>query len=113
MKINIDDVETVWIVWGNTDLTEGRGDGYPLHLCERKSTAIRLSKKAYVQGTDAPVEEGKIYCIKGRWYGVTSTVIPTREDIELEKERIEREGIIEKAKQLGLSDVEIEKLSKL
>ena len=48
------DSKKVWIAWGNTDLTEGKGAAYPKHICELEATAIRLGKKATSRDRIAP-----------------------------------------------------------
>lgn len=51
------ETKTYYSVYTNSDLTEGRGYHIPLALCESESTAVRLGKKKYVQGSDCPVNE--------------------------------------------------------
>lgn len=43
--MKITNIKEVYVVVGNTDNTEGRGDLYPICFCEKESTAIRLSEK--------------------------------------------------------------------
>lgn len=108
--------ETAYVVWTNSDLTEGRGNNEVLAITEYESTATRIAKKNYVQGTDCPVEEVEIFKHNGngRYYGPISFTQPTKEDkekeIELQKERElkeKQEEILTKAKELGLSEEEI------
>ena len=40
--ITITDTKEVWVVYTNTDLTEGRGHQYPIHVCGSASTAARM-----------------------------------------------------------------------
>ena len=114
---------TGYVVWTNTDLTEGRGLEYPLAICETLSTAKRLAKGKYVQGTDCSVTENTLYRIKTgphgfyHWFGPVRIIEPSKEDLEKEaflKEQKEKEAarnvILEKARVLGLTDEEIKVL---
>lgn len=109
--------DKVYVVMNNTDRTEGRGDEYVYAVTELQSTAKRLAKGNYVQGTDCPVFEqelmeiSNIPCIPINRVPVMS---PTKADIEDEKilvERLQREklrqDIISKALRLGLTEDEI------
>jgi len=115
---------TGYIVWTNTDLTEGRGSEYPLAICETLSTAKRLAKGKYVMGTDCTVTESTIYRIKTdhdgyyRWFGPIQLIDPSKEDIDNEdiikkqKDKEERlNTIIEKVREsMCLTDEEIKVL---
>ena len=59
---------TLWGVISNQDLTEGRGRSFYGKVAQHHSTAIRLGRKKYVMGQDAPVEEFRTYMIDGREY---------------------------------------------
>lgn len=118
MTTEIKEMKTVWVVYTNTDLTEGRGHQYPKFVCEKRSTAIRLAKKQGVQGSDADVEQKVAVLVNGvGWLAPVVIQQPNAGD-RVEEERIEREAIkrtqkleiIEKAKKLGLSEYELEKL---
>jgi hypothetical protein len=107
----------IWVVENNTDLTEGRGWMYAQYVCEKKSTAIRLSKKAGIQGCDAHVRPGKAYFIEGRWYFERILTSPSKEDLleetrlqEIEEKRKQKEEILNKALALGLTEEDISKL---
>ena len=114
---------TGYVVWTNTDLTEGRGLEYPLAICETLSTAKRLAKGKYVQGTDCSVTENTLYRIRtndhncDHWFGPVRIIEPSIEDLEKEdflreqKEKKEKRDIVlEKARVLGLTDEEIKVL---
>lgn len=98
------------VVFVNSDLTEGRGNQVPKHICHSPSTAKRLASKAGVQGSDAPVYEMDIYRIEGWWFGPVCVVSPTDKDLK-EDERIKKEitrsqefeAAVKEAKELGLS----------
>jgi len=118
-KIEISHEKEVFVVYTNTDLTEGRGHQYPLHVCEAEATANRLKKRKGVQGTDADVIKNKIFYHEGTWYGPVSTVSPTKEDEQVQKEldalkelAAKQKLVFDKARQLGLTDDEIEILKK-
>lgn len=109
--------ETVWAVWTNTDLTEGRGRQYIKHLCSIEATAHRLAKRAYVQGSMAPVEEMEILTWDGRYYGPVTVELPSNDDLKLQERLDEQHAkearkvkALERAKELGLSDEELEAL---
>ena len=114
---------TGYVVWTNTDLTEGRGSEYPLAICETLSTAMRLAKGKYVMGSDCRVNEVTLYRTKlsergfYHWFGPVRIIEPSKEDLEKEtflKEQKEKEearkAILEKARALGLTDEEIKVL---
>jgi hypothetical protein len=110
---------TAWAVWTNTDLCEGRGMEYVKVFCELQSTARRLAKKNYVQGSDCRVTRENILYLDGMWYAPGPCVDPgTREDIQ-EEERIRAEQLareakrqaLERARELGLTEDEIRALA--
>jgi hypothetical protein len=108
---------TVYTVWSNQDLTEGRGYEYPLAICETESTARRLGEGRYVQGSDCTVTETTLYLIDNKWYGPVVVVPPTKEDAAAEvKVQAAKTAVaaklaaIGKARALGLSDADIEAL---
>ena len=127
---NVEILETkpVYVVWTNTDLTEGRGTSFPLHVCEKLSTATRLAKGKSVMGTDCPISESNALRIKFTdvqnhflydWFTLGRVIPPNKEDAaeeeKLEKQRriqAAKEAAIEKAKAAGLSDEDIEALRK-
>ncbi len=98
---------TVYTVWTNTDLTEGRGNEYPLAICETESTARRLGKKRYVQGSDCRVTETTLFLIDRKWYGPVSVVPSTKEDDVEEAKLQAAKAAINKARALGLTDEDI------
>lgn len=108
------DTKRVYVVWTNTDLTEGRGFEIPLAVCETEATAIRLGKGKYVQGCDCRVTEFDSVRHGGYWLAPVNIIQPSKEDtakqaVITEKRRITaaRDAAIEKAKELGLSDSDI------
>jgi hypothetical protein len=106
---------TVYVAFINSDLTEGRGISIPLAVCQTKTTAVRLGKGKNVQGSNAVVKPIDLIEIteKGnaKWYAPVkeclNIVTPSKQDLALEKERIKREKITQRAKELGLTEDEI------
>jgi hypothetical protein len=110
-------IKRVYIVWQNTDRTEGRGYELPFAVCELHSTALRLAKGNDVQGSDSRITdfEGEY---NGSW--VIAPVVPvkpTQADMSAEQawiagkeEKAKRDAAIDRAKALGLSDEDINAL---
>lgn len=105
----------VYAVYTNTDCTEGRGHEYVLYFCQSLSTAIRLGRGRYVQGSDCPVHEVTGYRINDKLY-VTGNRIeqPNANDIVEDRAReakeqaqVAKDAAIAKARTLGLSEDEI------
>ena len=118
-QVEILEIKDVWIVWTNTDLTEGRGRQYPLYVCENKITAQRMAKKQYVMGTDAPVEESKAYRIKindgwhgTAWCGPVNMIEPKPNDLVRDEAKTEFEQALESAKEAGLSVEQLDALKR-
>jgi hypothetical protein len=118
-KLNVETPkqQTVYAVWTNTDLTEGRGREHVEYLCEKKATALRKAKKNYVMGTDSRVTEEVLFNAGRGWYGPVRVIEPSREDLQVEeqltaeaKAKAAKEEAIAKAKSLGLSDADIKAL---
>lgn len=105
---------TLWAVYTNMDLTEGRGREYVKHFCRTQATATRLAKKGYVQGTDCPVREVEVLELNGRHVLPTSLiniVEPTSEDNATQVRLTARQMAVEKAKAAGLTEDEINLLA--
>lgn len=102
--------ETLWAVYTNADLTEGRGREYVKHFCKLQATANRLAKRGYVQGTDCPVKPVTVLVLDGKRVLPTSLLNieqPTKEDEAGEQIIIAWEAAIERARAAGLSDEDI------
>ena len=115
----VEKVKDVWVVYTNTDLTEGRGYQYPKYVCENKFTAIRMAKGQGVQGCDAEVVQMVAIMLanRGGWLAPVEIYSAAEEDKQKQKEyerqqEIEKQKaeVIERAKALGLSDEDILKL---
>lgn len=109
-------LQKIYGVRTNTDLTEGRGREYFKYVTNNRTTAERLAKGAYVQGTDASVVELKTVDVDGDAYIRVSPLLtmPSADDIEKEMKRkaqaerdLQRERVLQKAADLGLTDDEI------
>lgn len=117
---NIIEVVKVYVVYTNSDLTEGRGYNYPIYTCLSKTTAKRLASKRGVMGSDADVIESIAIKLDGRKHRFLSDVqvtLPSSTDEEEDKKLQQlkekaklAELVMEKAKSLGLSDEEIKTL---
>lgn len=110
----------VYAIWTNQDLTEGRGQEYVKSYAEMESTARRLAKKNYVQGTDCPITEETFLFQEGQWYAPGPRLeAATPEDIEEEKKKSEDrlkarrfDAAWRKAMQVGLTEEDLDILSK-
>lgn len=87
----------IYIVYTNTDLTEGRGWEVPLYYCENEATAKRLGKGRYVQGTDCPYFQYQAKAEGSKWLAPVHIIKPSDEDLKQEKQMLE-----ERAKQMLL-----------
>lgn len=118
-QIQVDDEKTVYVVFSNTDLTEGRGREFGLRYCEKEATAQRLAKGAYVQGTNSRVQSVPMYLIKGAWYAPHVLVEgPTHADLALERElelarqkQAAKDAALQAARAAGLTEEQIAALS--
>jgi hypothetical protein len=116
--IEVQRMKTLFAVYVNTDLTEGRGRSYPKFICEKQSTALRLAKGADVQGSDGTVNPVNIFWYCGKWYGpIIGIEHPTDNDkkeelrlAELEKKKERFAQVVYNAKQLGLTDEDLKVL---
>lgn len=101
---------TVWVVYTNTDRTEGRGHDVPIAVCAAEATALRLARKQYVQGSDGPVRTMELVKIDGKWYAPSAAinvVEASREDVAAQAAIDARRAAVEKAKAAGLSDADL------
>lgn len=105
-----DQKKQAFVVYTNTDLTEGRGWNYPVAVCETEATANRLAKKAYVQGCDAPVEKRELIRVGGEWYGPVRVIPSTKEDDHSQQLLDQRRAALEKAFAAGLSEDDVKAL---
>lgn len=99
-----------WVVMTNTDLTEGKGAEFPLCVCELEATAIRMSRRAYIMGSDAPVKAVRLTIIDGYWYGPVHVTPPSDDDRRAERDLALKREAVRRAKAAGLSDDDIKAL---
>lgn len=102
--------ETLWAVYTNSDLTEGRGRQFVKHFCKMKATALRLAKRGYVQGGDCPVEPVEVLLLDGKRVlpmHLITVVGPEPGDEIVEQRIAAREAALERAKAAGLSAEDI------
>lgn len=110
--MQIKETKNVWMVLGNTDLTEGRGRSLVLHVCETKETAIRLGKGRYVMGSDCPVEKTTAVRVGYRWLAPVEIEPESSADKDLRIKREQRELLMKKMREQGFSEEEIAILGK-
>lgn len=106
--------ETLWGVYTNSDLTEGRGRQFVKHFCKLEATANRLAKGGYVQGSDCPVRPIEVLVLDGKHVLPTSLLCiqqPTKEDEATEAKITARRQALERAKAAGLSEEDIRLLA--
>lgn len=99
--------QPVWVAWTNTDLTEGRGERYPLCVANTPETAARVGRRNGVMGSDCEVTEERAYRIGRRWYVPGRIMAATAEDLQKVKIREAREEAESRARKAGLSDEDI------
>jgi hypothetical protein len=99
---------TVYDVRTNSDLTEGRGE-YVIHTCALYSTAKRLGRQRYVQGSDCPIDARLVdYDPEtDNYYGKISVDRGSAADAVQEEKRTKLQAAIERAQALGLSEDDI------
>lgn len=117
-QLQIQSSKDVFVVWTNTDRTEGRGTEVPIAVCEKKATAIRLSTGQGVMGSDARIEKSVAVRIKNQWMACVRIHAPTREDdiVQQNEDKAKilaeaREAAIAKAKELGMTDEDLKILA--
>ena len=112
--ITITDTKEVWVVYTNTDLTEGRGYQYPIHVCGSPATAERMAERMAirkgVQGSDANVSKEIAVKVRGSWLAPVSIIEPNDADRRADALNAERLRVMDKARAAGLTDDEIRML---
>ena len=106
-------IAKAYVAWTNTDLTEGRGVIIPLSICKLKATAIRLGKGKNVQGCDCEITESELFYHDGKLYGPIHLIHPSAEDIAKDVIVTARDKALAKAKELGLTDEELNAIRKV
>lgn len=102
--------QDAFVLWTNTDLTEGRGVQKPLAVCESEATAIRLGKKNGVMGSDCEITKVNIFRFNNMWYGPVHLITQSIDD-KLKQNKIDAKNkAIAKAKAAGLTEDDIKAL---
>ncbi len=114
IQIEVNEQKEAFVVYNNTDGTQGRGEQYPSYICEKEATARRKAKGAYVMGSDCPYKKMNIFRIGYTWYGPISIKKPSEEE-KIEEQKIQEtiakklklDEIVKKMKESGFSDEDI------
>lgn len=101
----------VYVVKTNTDLTEGRGRERVVEVCETLTTAKRIGKGAYVQGTNCPIVTEDAVLIGRRWFIPVSIVAPNNDDKKDARKDKVLNSALKKIKAAGLTEEELKELS--
>jgi len=127
-KIERSDLDA-WVVWVNSDGTEGKGTQIPRAVCQLEATALRIARGADVQGSDGEILQVPVFkvhldnMILKDWqrtltYGPVSYARSTPDDLKAQAELgAEREArqryrdVLSRAQELGLSEADIEILA--
>lgn len=104
------ETKSVWVAWSNSDLTEGRGWRFPLHVAESYETAKRLGRKGGIMGTDCEVTEELAVKHNGMWLVPGKIAEETTDDTSARIRREQKEAAIKKALSNGLTDEDIKVL---
>lgn len=105
--MKIEQTKEVYIAWSNTDLTEGRGVQIPHAVCESKTTAIRMGTGKNVQGCNCSVRKSVAVKINGQWLAPSMIHQPTKKDSETDAIIKQKEDVIQKIKNAGITDEDI------
>lgn len=104
------ETKAIFIVYTNTDLTEGRGHQVPIAYAAGEATARRLAKGKGVQGSDAQVEEFEAIKHRNQWCAPFTLQQPTKADEKQEQLLAERRDALARARAAGLSDDDLRAL---
>lgn len=109
MKNKITKEKTAWVVYENTDLM-GNGTDVPIHICELKATALRLtSGRVGAHHYPIKIVEMPLLLIDDKhWYGPVAIHYATKRDEKEQEKMDELEKIKNRALSLGLSKEELE-----
>lgn len=99
---------TMWVVWTNTDLTEGRGRQIPIAWHESQTDAINSAHKKGVMGSDASVKESPLVKRGAQIYGPVNFQRTTSEGRKGDAARQTKAAIVQKMLDAGLTPDEIQ-----
>ena len=102
------ETKNAWVVWRNTDLTEGRGAEKVFVVCDTLDTARRLGKGKGVQGGDCRITFEPVFQYNRRWYVPGDIERETAEDKKVRERREAYEAALEKAREyLNYEEIKI------
>lgn len=104
------ETKNIYVVWTNTDLTEGRGHQIPIGYAESPTTAARLADKRGVMGSNAEVQRFEAIKHNGYWCAPVGIERPSEHDKVIDEANSRKAAALEKARQLGLTDEDLEAL---
>lgn len=110
MNIDATECRSIWVIWQNTDLTEGKGCIVPVAWCDSESTAKRLAKGKDVQGCDCHVTQEYALKVQGRWFSAVNIELPTERDTATDQKLLAARAAEKKAREAGLTEQEINSL---
>mgnify|MGYP001568901927 CR=1 FL=1 len=96
-----------YVVFVNSDGTEGRGYPVVKAVCDKRATALRLAKGADVQGSNGQVLKTELLWVGTSWFGPVTVVQSTVEDDRAERRMNEVQAVIDRGLALGLTPDEI------
>lgn len=105
--------QRIWIVYTNTDITEGRGYDIPFAYCEAEITAKRLAKGCHVQGCDGPIKQLDTVTIEGEHYLPLTAIHvqrATKEDIREQAALDAKNAAMKKVMAAGLTEEDLRAL---
>ena len=108
---NEESTKELFVTVSNTNLTDGNGYRLPIYISSSYTTAYRLGKGKSVQGSDCYIETVIAKKVDGEWMIPMSSVV-IRKPSDSDKFNDEKINILKKAKEMGLSEKEIEILSR-
>ena len=100
-----------YVVMQNTDRTEGRGEELPITVTLNETVAVDASKGQGVMGSDAHIKRAAIFYNGAQPYGPVKLHKPSNHQIQRTQELEAKSAVISKAKDLGLTQGEIDTLS--
>lgn len=97
---------TLYEVYTNSDLMEGRGYEVFVGRYIDREIAQRAAKGEGIMGTDAYIRTITAVCIDGLWFKLQLIEIPSEKETKVKQ-------AFDKAKRLGMTEEEIERLSSI
>lgn len=108
--ITVEETMNAWLVWENTDKTEGRGFLVVSAVCQLEATAIRLAKGCSTQGCDGSVTKQTIFKHDDHWLAPCQIEYPTEGDKNNQRGMDMKAEVIRKALAAGLNETELKLL---